>query len=151
MSDLLSNRRALHNFEILEKIEAGIELFGFEVKAVRAGKGSLMGSFVSVQNGEAYLEKAHIAPLQPKNAPKEFDTYRPRRLLIKKNEALRLESKIKEPGLTLIPLSLYNKNGLIKVKVALAKGKKKADKREAIKQRDEKRILERELKQKLRF
>lgn len=151
MAELLSNRKAARDFEILEKIEAGIELLGFEVKAVRAGRGSLAGSFISIQNGQAFLEKAHIAPIQPKNAPDEFDTYRPRRLLLAKNEARRLESKLNEPGLTIIPLSLYNKSGLIKVSVALARGKKKADKREDIKRRDEKRILERELKQKLRF
>lgn len=147
---LIKNKKAAFNYEIREKIEAGISLFGFEVKSIRAGNGSLSGSFVKIKESGAYLTGAYIAAYQPANTPDTYDPYRDRKLLLTKKELKFLIGKQQEQGLTLIPLSLYNKGKLIKLELALARGKKKHDKRETIKQRDVEREVKREFKERLR-
>ncbi len=145
MPVFIQNRKAYFNYEIAEKIEAGIELFGFEVKSVKSGQGSLEGAYVSVSGNEAFLVGANITPYQPKNTPKNYDPKRPRKLLLTKKEIRRLTGLQKERGLTIVPISMYSKKNLIKVELGLARGKKKYDKREAIKKRDTERDVSREI------
>jgi len=140
------NRKARFNYEILEKYEAGIELLGTEVKSVRGGQMSLEGAFVIVRGGEVYLINANIPPYQIKNAPKDYDPLRNRRLLLTKKEIAELSGSEKNKSLTIVPISVYNKNRKIKVEIALVKGKKKFDKRDVIKKRDTDRELRREYK-----
>lgn len=144
------NKRAFFDYEILEKYQAGIELFGFEVKAIRNGKISLKGAFVIVKNNEAFLINALVSPYQPKNTPKNYDPRRKRKLLLKKEEIKSLIGKAKQQGLTIIPLSVYNKNCKIKIEIALAKSKKKFQKKQAIKEREIEKEIKRELKAKNR-
>ncbi len=146
MSHYAENRKAHFNYEILEKYEAGIELLGSEVKSVRGGQMSLEGAFVIVRGGETYLINASIPPYQPKNAPKDYDPLRNRRLLLTKKEIAELAGSEKNKSLTIVPISVYNKNRKIKVEIALVKGKKKFDKRETIKKRDTDREIRRTLK-----
>jgi SsrA-binding protein len=143
---LIHNKLATRDYEILEKLEVGIELFGFEVKSVREKQGSLRGAYVTINPRGAILVKAFIPPFQPGNTPTTYNPERERRLLIKKKELRELVRRLETPGLTLIPISLYNKRSLIKVEVALAKGKKKFDKRESIKKKDHERDIERMVK-----
>ncbi len=141
---LAINRRARFDYEILEKMEAGLKLSGHEVKSARAGKVSLKGSFITMHEGEAYLTNAHISPYQPKNIPLPYDPHRPRKILLKKKE---LKSLIgRQKGLTIIPLKLYTKRHLIKLEIALARGKKKIDKRETIKKREAERTIRRAIR-----
>ncbi|MFP4539901.1 MAG: SsrA-binding protein SmpB [Candidatus Paceibacterota bacterium] len=147
---LLSHKKAHLNYEILEKMEAGIELSGFEVKTLRAKHGSLNGSYITIGNKEAFLVNAYIPPYQPANAPDDHDPYRPRKLLLSKKEIDLLIGKEKEKSLTVIPLSLYTKGKLIKAEIAVARGKKKKDKREDIKKKDVQRDINRELKARLK-
>ncbi len=146
----IKNKKALFNYEVLEKYEAGISLYGFEVKAVKRADGSLAGSFVKIRNEQAYLVNAYIAPYQPANTPKEYDPYRERRLLLSKKELKYLAGKEREKGLTLVPVSMYNRGRKIKLEMVLAKGKKKHDKRQDIKKRDMEREISREFKEKLK-
>lgn len=132
---IAENRKARFNYEILETFPAGIELTGQEVKAVRAGKISLTGAYVSMRGGEAFLLGANIEPYQPKNAL-DFDPLRPKRLLLSRVELAELALAEDTKGLTIVPLSVYNKGRFLKVDVAVARGKKKFDKRETIKKRD---------------
>lgn len=141
--DLVRNRKALHDYHILETWEAGIALLGTEVKALRAGRGQLQDAYVDVVDGELWLKQAHISPY-------EFGTYanheplRPRKLLLHKAEIAKMTSKVVRKGLTLILLAVYlNAKGLIKVKLALAEGKGHGDKREALKEREQKREMDR--------
>ena len=143
---LLDNRKALFSYEVLETLEAGIELFGHEVKAVRKGMGSLAGSYITITNGEAFLVGATISPYQQGNVPKDYIQSRSRKLILGKHEIERLLGAISKTGLTLVPISVYNRGRYIKVEVALARGKKKADKRQTIKKREGKREIERTLK-----
>lgn len=138
------NRQARYDYEIIETFEAGIKLSGPEVKSVRAGEVSLGESFVHLRDGQAFLVNAHIHPY--KNSSEELDPARTRKLLLHKKELTSLSSKIFTTGLTLVPLSLYNKGNIFKLEVALAKGKKKWDKREAIK----KKAIDREIEIALR-
>ncbi len=144
--DLVSHKRARFDFEILEGVEAGIELLGTEVKSVRAKHGKLEGSHVIVRGGEAFLVGAEIPAFQPKNAPKGFEPDRARKLLLTTEQIKELSHKSDQKGLTLIPLSLYNKGSLLKLSIGIARGKKKEDKREALKKRDAERDINRELK-----
>jgi SsrA-binding protein len=146
MSTYIQNRKAHFNFEILETLEAGLMLHGFEVKAIRAGKGKLEGSYVIIRGGEAFLVGASISAYQPANTPKKYDAERVRKLLFSKKELAHLEQQTENARLTAIPLKLYNVGRNIKLEVALARGKKKHDKRESIKARDSKRDIERTLK-----
>lgn len=142
MASYAENRKARFDYEILEKFEAGIELLGTEVKSVRGGRMSLEGSFVIVRGGEAFLINSNIPPYQIKNAPKDYDPLRNRKLLLTKKEINELGGNEKR-GLTMVPLSVYNKNRKIKVEIALVKGKKKFDKRETLKKRDTDREIRR--------
>ncbi len=136
----IDNRVARYNYEILEKFEAGIDLLGPEVKSVRAGQVSLNEAFVHIRDGQVFLVNAHIHPYQ--NSVQTINPTRSRRLLLHKNEILSLAGKTATNGLTLVPISLYNKGNIFKVEIALAKGKKQWDKREAIKKRDIQRDIE---------
>lgn len=141
-----SNKKAHFDFEILDTFEAGLVLLGTEVKSVRAGRAKLDGGHVVVRGGQALVVGISIPPFQIPNAPKGFDPERPRILLLNQKELATLERETETVGLTAIPLSLYNTGRNIKLKIAIARGKKKADKRESIKARDVKREIERTLK-----
>lgn len=147
MPHYAENRKARFNYEFLEKYETGIELLGTEVKSVRGGQMSLEGAFVIVRGGEAYLINANIPPYQIKNAPKDYDPLRNRKLLLTKKEIAELAGSEKNKSLTIVPISVYNKNRKIKVEIALVKGKKKFDKRETLKKRDTDREIRREYKE----
>lgn len=141
--EYLKNKKAFFDYEVMDSMEAGIELLGTEVKSLKAGHGSMQGSYVSIVNGTVVLLGAHIPPWQEKNAPLEYDPYRTRTLLLHKKERIMLEKALQSKGLTIVPISLYNKSGLIKVQIAIARGKKNVDKRETIKARDTDRELRR--------
>lgn len=143
---LLYNKKAHFDYEIEEKLEAGIELLGTEVKSVRAGLGSLLGSRIMPRGGEAYLVGATIPPYQIANASKDYDPSRNRRLLLTKKEIAMLTGVEKEKGLTIVPISVYNKGKKIKVEIGIARGKKKFDKRETIKKREVSREVRRSFK-----
>src|SRR3989344_4466755 len=145
MATFADNRKALFDYEILEKFTAGLELLGTEVKSVRAGKMTLRGSFIAVRGGETFLLNSDIPPHQPKNAPQEYDALRPRKLLVSKAEIVQLRDAEATKGLTVVPLSVYNKGRFLKIDIAIGRGKKKFDKRQAIKKRD----VEREISRKL--
>lgn len=130
---LVINKKLHLTYTILETYEAGLELFGFEVKALRQKLGSLDGGKVIVRGGEAFLVGAYIPPYQPANAPKSYDPYRTRRLLLQKKEIVDLYSHESTKTLTMNPVSLYSKNNLIKCEVAVCKKKDSRDKREDIK------------------
>lgn len=147
MASYAENRKARFNYEILQKYESGIELLGTEVKSVRSGQMSLEGAFVIVRGGEAFLINANIPPYQPQNAPKDYDPLRNRKLLLTKKEITELADSEKNKSLTIVPISVYNKNRKIKVEIALVKGKKKFDKRETIKKRETDREVRREYKE----
>jgi len=136
MKTLAINKKVKYNYQILEIFHAGIKLRGFEVKSVKAGKVNLKGSFVHIKDGQLWLVNAFIAPYQPKNMPKDYNERKTRKLLITKKQIQGLIGKTAQKGLTLVPLALYNKYGQIKLKLALARGKKKFDKRQAIKKRE---------------
>lgn len=140
-----NNRKARFDYEILKTFTAGIELLGLEVKAAREGKINLRGAFIAVRGSEAFLIGAEIPPYQPKNAPKEYDATRARKLLLTKNEIHELSGAESTKGLTIVPLSVYNKGRFLKLDLAIARGKKQFDKRESIKKRD----VEREFKRSL--
>ncbi len=146
MKALINHTRAKFDYEILDTYEAGIELSGSEVKSIRAGKGKLEGAHVIVRGGEAYLVGASISPYQPANVPNEYEPERVRRLLLSHKEIAELEQKSGQRGLTIVPLMMYNKGRLVKLSLAIARGKKKTDKRETIKERETKRTIERTLK-----
>lgn len=140
----ITNKKAYFDYELTETFEAGINLFGFEVKSVRLGKADLTGSFVRIIGFEAYLVNAKIFPYQ--NAQIEnYDDHRTRKLLLHKNQIISLKSKIEGSNLSLIPVSLYLKHGFIKLEVGLGKGKKKYDKKESIKKKDILRDTQREI------
>lgn len=143
MNEYAVNRRASFDYEILETYEAGIELYGFEVKAVKTGRINLAGSFVVIKNEEAHLVNATIPAYQPANAPADYDSMRSRRLLLKKSEIKELIGKTAAKGLTLIPLKVYTKRNRIKVLIGLGRHKKKRDKREIIKKREARREIQR--------
>lgn len=127
-------------------MEAGIELLGFEVKALRNKQGSLDGAYAIVRGSEAFLINGFIPPYQPKNTPKDYDPRRNRKLLFTKKEIAELANAESKKGLTIVPLSVYSKGRKLKVLLAIARGKKKFDKRETLKRRDAKREISRELK-----
>lgn len=147
MTTLVLNKKASFDFEILEKFEAGIELRGFEVKALRIKRGALAGARVIVRGEEAYVVGMDIPPYQASNTPKGYDSQRTRRLLLKKSELKYLTGKGEERGLTIIPIRVYSKGRHVKLEIAIARGKKKEDKRQKTKERESKRKIERSLKQ----
>jgi len=146
MTPFAQNRKAHFNYEILEKITAGIELLGFEVKAVKAGRITLDGAYTIVRGGEAFLVGAQVTSIQPKNTPRDYDERRNRRLLLTKKEIARLANMENSKGLTIIPISVYNIGRKIKVDLGIARGKKNRDKRESIKSRESSREMDRTLK-----
>lgn len=143
---IATNKKAFYKYEILEKYEAGLVLFGYEVKAIKTGHINLQGSYVVLKNEELFLLNAHIPPYQPKNTPADYDPYRSRKLLMRHEEIESLIGRIQQKGLTLVPISVYIKRGKIKLEFGLARGKKKADKRETIKKREDQRRIEKALK-----
>ena len=143
---LITNKKATFNYEITEKLVAGVELFGFEVKSLRKGQGSLESSYVTVRGGEAFLIGTFVPPFQENNTPKDYDPYRNRRLLLTKSEIKKLSDIESAKGLTIIPLSVYNKGRVLKIDLGVGKGKKKFDKRQTIKKRDTEREVRREFK-----
>tara|TARA_B100000508_G_C11464958_1_gene281245 strand:+ start:6599 stop:7048 length:450 start_codon:yes stop_codon:yes gene_type:complete len=146
MSAYIQNKKARFDFEILETFEAGLVLHGYEVKSIRAGKGKLDGAYVVVRGGEAFLVGASVSPFQVANTPKGYDPERPRKLLLSKKELMRIEQQTETARLTAVALRLYNSGRNIKLEIAIARGKKKHDKRESLKARDSKRDIERTLK-----
>lgn len=142
---LAQNKKARHEYFILETIECGIELFGTEVKSVRQGKVNLTDSYASIDNGEVFIKGMNISPFEKGNIFNK-DPLRVRKLLLHKKEIRKLIGQIQQDGLTLIPLSVYLKGSLVKVSLAVAKGKKLYDKRQDIAKRDAKRDAERAVK-----
>ena len=128
MKIFAKNKRAFFDYEILETLEAGLELKGFEVKAIKTGHVSLKGAFAIIRKGQALLLNAHIPPYQPQNISKNYDPSRTRRLLLHKKEINYLVGRTSERGLTLVPIRLYNKKRKIKLEIGLGKSKKKFDK-----------------------
>ncbi len=143
---LVQNPRAYFDFDILETFEAGVSLLGTEVKSIHQGQGKLEGSHIVVRGGEAFLVGASIPAFQKANAPKTYDPERSRTLLLTKKELVKLEQEGEKAGLTIVPIKWYNKGSKLKLEIALARGKKKFDKRQSIKERDVKRDLAREHK-----
>jgi SsrA-binding protein len=147
MKTICSNKKAFHDFHIEDKFEVGLVLSGTEVKALREGKANLRDSFARIKNGELFLVNAHISPYSCGNIY-NHEPKRDRKLLLHRREIERLFGKVKERGYTLVPLSLYwNKQNRVKMELGLAKGKTGVDKRHDIKDRDEKRIMAREMRQ----
>ena len=144
MPTLVDYKKAYFNYEILETIEAGIELLGFEVKSLKKGQGSLDGAYVLIRGGEATLMNMLVSPYQEKNTPKGYEPRRARRLIISKKEIAELANTAK--GLTIVPISVYTKGNLIKVSLATVRGKKQFDKRESIKKRETDRTVRREFR-----
>jgi len=140
----ITNRRAFFDYQLLDRFEAGINLYGHEVKSVRLGKADLAGSYVRIIGSEAYLVNAKIFPYQPGQV-EDYDQRRTRKLLLHKKEIISLKSKTDGANLALVPVSMYIKHGFVKLEVALGKGKRKYEKRESIKKRDIQRNLEQEL------
>jgi SsrA-binding protein len=144
--ELVSNRRAFHDYEILETFEAGIILFGTEIKSLRSHGGSLQDSYIIISGHSAILKNASIAPYRHGNIHNHPEK-RERKLLLHKRELEKLQGFASQKGLTLIPLSIYLKNGFAKVKIGCAKGKKSYDKRAALKDREHKRDIDRAMKE----
>ena len=142
---IANNKKAYHDYFLEEKIEAGIELVGTEVKSLRQGKCSIKEAFIRIDNGEIFVYQMHISPYE-KGYIFNRDPLRPRKLLIHKYEIIKLESKIKEKGYAIVPVEVYFTNGRVKLLIALAKGKKLYDKRADIKAKDQKREAQRDYK-----
>jgi len=136
MKVLAENKRAFHNYEILERFTAGISLLGQEVKSIRTRGVGLAGSYVIIRQNEVFWVGAKISPYQPKNAPPDYNPERSRKLLLNKSEIKYLIGKSRQRGLTLLPLKVYTKGSKIKLEIGLARGRRKVDKRERIKRRE---------------
>ncbi|NLC66193.1 MAG: SsrA-binding protein SmpB [Clostridium sp.] len=147
---LAENRKARHDYFIEEVYEAGIELKGTEVKSIRAGKASIKECYAEAVNGEVYIRNMHISPYEQGNIH-NVDPIRDRRLLLHKSEIYKLERLSTREGYTLMPLSLYLKNGLVKVSLAVAKGKRDYDKRDSLLEKAHKRDMARDFKERNRF
>ena len=142
---VVSNRRARHDYEILERLETGIVLSGAEVKSLRGGHGSLAEAFARVRDGEVWLEGMHIPPYQQAVDKARYQPTRPRKLLLNRKEIERLIGKTAERGLALVPMRVYFAHGLAKVEIGLARGKRQFEKRQAIAEREHRREIEREV------
>lgn len=145
--EYIRNKKAGFDYQIQDMVETGIELLGTEVKSVKAQHGSLAGSYVTALGGELYLLGAHIPAWQEKNVSSAYDPYRTRKLLVRNKELLELVKVMKTKGLTVIPISLYSKGSLIKLNIAIVKGKNKADKRNTLKERADKKDMDRAIKE----
>lgn len=143
---LITNKRAKFDYELVKDYEAGISLLGFEVKALKSGRGSLTGSYIIIRGGEAFLVGFDLPPYQLKNTPEDYDSKRPRKLLLSKKEISELGGYEKEKNLAIVPINIFLKDNKIKLKIAVGKGKKKFDKRETIKKRETDRDIERVMK-----
>ena len=146
VKQICANKKAFHDYYVLERFEAGIELFGTEVKSIRQGTVNLKDAFCTIKDGELFVRGMHVSPYEKGNIFNR-DPVRVRRLLMHKREILRLNSRIMQDGVALIPLSLYFKDSRVKVELGLCKGKKLYDKRDAASARDAKREIERTLKE----
>ena len=147
MTTIATNRKARHDYHIEEDVEAGIALKGTEVKSLRQGGCSLQDGYVMIEEGEAFLYNVHISPYEAGNRY-NVNPLRPRKLLLNKREIARLEGRVREQGYTLIPLSLYfNERNLVKVKVGVARGLAKYDKREKLKKKEQQREMQKALRQ----
>jgi SsrA-binding protein len=145
MSDIVQNRKARHDYEILETFEVGISLLGTEIKAIRETGASLQESYIAVKKSEVWLKLAYIAPYSFGNI-NNHEERRDRKLLLHKAEIAKLKKGMEQKGLTIVPLSMYYKKGRVKLKIALAKGKQAHDKRSTVKERDVKREMDRAMK-----
>jgi SsrA-binding protein len=143
--DVATNRYASYRYELLDRLECGVVLQGTEVKALRDGSAQIKDGYASIRDGELWLQNVHIPPYGPA-ARENHEPERPRKLLAHRREIERLVGKIQERGLTLVPTRLYFKDGRAKVEIALARGKDRFDKRESIKARDQRRDVDRELR-----
>lgn len=143
---IATNRKAAHDYHLEDRYEAGLVLKGSEIKSIRAGRVNLSDGYVQPQGGELWLLNVHIAPYDPSGGRYGHEPQRPRKLLLHRREIDRLSSRVRERGYTIVPLRLYLAGGLAKVEIALARGKRKYDKREAIAKRDAQRAIERALK-----
>lgn len=139
------NKKGMFDYNILERYEAGLVLFGQEVKSIKTGHINLAGSFVTIRGGEPYLVGVKVPPYQPNNAGGDYNQEREKKVLLNKKEIDYLIGKTNQKGFSLIPLKIYGKNGRIKLEFGLAKGKKKHDKKEKIKKKDIEREVSREL------
>lgn len=142
---IANNKKAYHEYFILETFEAGVALHGTEVKSLRMGKGSIKESFVRIEHGEVFVYGMHISPYEKGNIFNK-DPLRPKKLLLHKSEINKLTGKINEQGVTIVPLKIYFKDALVKVEIGLAKGKKLYDKRESIAKKDQQREAQRDFK-----
>ncbi|MBE9014625.1 SsrA-binding protein SmpB [Chroococcidiopsis sp. CCALA 051] len=143
---LSDNRKARFLYDILETYEAGLQLMGTEVKSIRAGKVNLQDGYALIRNGEAWLINVHISPYTSSSQYFNHDPRRTRKLLLHRQEIRKLIGKVEQQGLTLVPLKLYLKRGLVKISIGLAKGKKLHDKREDLKRRQDQREIQRAMK-----
>lgn len=151
MPTIHKHKQALFNYQLIEEIEAGIVLSGQEVKSAKLGQVSFKGSYITIdKKNEAWLINCHISPYKLAGELPGYEPTQKRKLLLKKQEITKIKSKLNNEGLTLIPVSIYTKGTLLKLKIALARGKKKQDKREAIKEREAKRKIQRAMKSKMR-
>ena len=149
MKIITENKKASHNYKLLEKYEAGISLLGQEVKSIKAGKININSSFIHLKGNELFLINANIPLYQPKNMRTSYNPTRARKLLLKKREINKLTGKLSQRGLTMVPLKVYtNARGIIKIEIALAQNKKKIDKREEIKKKEIDEEIRRTLKAK---
>jgi SsrA-binding protein len=148
MTTYISHKRAHFDYEILDTFEAGISLLGTEVKSIRGNQGKLDGAYVIIRGKEAFLVGASIPAFQKKNVTASYDPERPRKLLLTQKQIAELELKSEKQGLTIVPIKLYNKASKLKLEIAVARGKKKQDKRQSIKERDTMRDVAREIKYK---
>jgi len=146
MAILVDNKKVHFDYEVIEKFEAGLELLGFEVKSLKKGQGSLEGAYVIIRGGEAYAMNIFVPPYQEKNTPSDYDPRRNRRLILSKKEIRKLSEVEADHGLTVVPISIYNKFNLIKVTVAIVRGKRKYDKRETIRRREVDRDIRRDFR-----
>ena len=147
MPQITKNKQALFDYEIQDQWEAGIVLSGPEVKSVKNRRVNLKGSYASITGQEAWLINCHIAPYKPASqAQKDYNPTRRRKLLLNRKEINEINSRLSQKGLTLLPISVYTKGGLIKVEIGIGRGRKKHDKRELLKKRDDKRRIKRALK-----
>lgn len=147
---MADNRKARHDYDIEETYEAGIVLTGSEIKSIRAGRINLRGSYAKVDNSEVFLYDAHIAPYEQSGVHFNHDPLRPRKLLLHRREINRLDGLVRQKGLTLVPLKVYFKGRHAKVELAVARGKKSYDRREAIARREAQRDIERAMKSRAR-
>jgi len=149
MPTITTNKKALFNYQILEKVEAGLVLSGQEVKSIKGGNINLKGSYITLKGNEAWLINSHVSPYKMASTLKDYQPTHDRKLLLKKQEIASLIGKAQTKGLTVLPISVYTKGSLIKVSVGVCRGKKQKDKRELIKKRESDRHIQRVLRQKV--